>query len=179
MRRIVIGLLVTGLMFLAPVPAQARPDFDRQRADLTKECPPDMPGCTRTPRQHRAHFRDGDYGRAKRHISYPRIAKRKILRRAKVVYHRRGLDDEIRWNRRRVWRSMKRYDNCVFTGSGPANTWSCSTERFAQEPANWRKWRGRVGFCGTVLVVQLWTGPVGWVTIGGGQLLCYWQFEVR
>lgn len=137
------------------------------------ECPTDMPGCAKSPRQHRNQFRDGYYRKPATNIRYGRALRRRILRVA-----------ERKWENRRStefrqvaqWRRFTRRDTCV-QNTYPANSVrDCWHHRNLKDEDYARL--EKVMFCGTTLIVALGARSPQFAVYGGG-MLCGWQYASK
>ncbi len=132
-----------------------------------------------SPRQHKAAYERGRYGKARQKLGYPKIAKRRILRTAERQWNRRSartVSSSGPFNRADQWGTFTNRDRCFAQGY-PTNMTFCNRPGFMREPDWWAKRRIRVAYCGASMIPAIFTGGT-WLWIGYGASACYWGFSV-
>ena len=170
---IVLGLVVGMLVFGLPDRADG--------AEARQAAPCGSAYNCRSAQGHRNAFLDGYYGkvRAKRDIDYPRVAMRKVRRKARVTWRR---DHTVRTAGRFDWhatrQAMTRNDTCLSNGFFTDKMACLDAVRRIERTGVWRKHEMRVLYCaGGSIAVGLLT-RTGLLGIGAGAAFCYWGFYV-
>jgi hypothetical protein len=157
---------------VAPAGTPATAPAAAPSAAAAMECPRDMPHCNRSARGHYRAFKRGDYGRAIRRIHYGKRLKRRILRAARPVWHRKY---DRPYRPKRVWRHFYNDgDTCIRSSYGSADPYCRARHRM---PKATRVRIKNIAACaGTIAVTLIGRGAGRKIiqALGGG-LLCHWM----